>query len=100
MPNIKFSYLYRDGGNYKRFGYVIFRYSVGVNLYELNKLVRSKLVDETWFYADRWKLPDLRFNSWDNEMDHNFHEFESIEHTHEPPNISITSAEFKTLIGN
>ncbi|MBS1527442.1 MAG: hypothetical protein JST19_17475 [Bacteroidetes bacterium] len=59
MPNIKFSYLYRDGGNYKKFDSVVFPNPDNRNLSEIESLIRSKLIDETWFYADEWRVPEL-----------------------------------------
>ena len=83
MPNIKFSYLYRDAGNYKKFHSVIFSNPTDIDLQELEKLIRSKLIFSQWFYADQWKLPDLHFDTWNNEIDHTFHEFECVEYTNE-----------------
>lgn len=52
MPNIKFSYLYRDGANYKKYDNVIFANPENIDLSELDILIKSKLIDKTWFYAD------------------------------------------------
>ncbi|MES2267878.1 MAG: hypothetical protein V4520_14040 [Bacteroidota bacterium] len=81
MPNIKFSYRYRDGANYKNHGFLIFKNPTNVTLAEIEASVLSKLIDETWFYADKWNVPDLHFGTWDNEIDHTWHEFENIELT-------------------
>lgn len=94
MLNIKFNYLYRDGANYKNFGSVIFDNTIDSNLDLLLKIIKPKLIDETWFYANEWNLPDLHFNTWDNEFDHTWHEFESIEYTYEAPNEKMTLIEF------
>jgi len=97
MANIKFSYLYRDGGNYKNYGSVIFSNPDNVDLSELESLIKSKLVYDTWFYHDEWKLPSLRFTDWNFETDPTWHEFENMEYTQEPPNTSMLLAE---LINN
>ncbi len=94
MPNIKFNYLYRDGANYKNFNSVIFDNPDSVSLNVLLKIIKSKLIDETWFYVDQWNLPDLHFANWNNELDHTWHEFESIEYTKEVPNATMTLATF------
>jgi hypothetical protein len=86
MPNIKFSYLYRDGGNYKNFGYVVFANPDHLILKELETLIRSKLIWETWFYANEWNLPDLRIGNLNIDSDPTWHEFESVEFTDEPVN--------------
>jgi hypothetical protein len=80
MPNIKLFYLYRDSGNYKKFGSFIFHNPLNISLEEFGKLVNSKLIDGQWFYTFKWGLPDLHFDKWDKELDHCLHEFEGIEY--------------------
>lgn len=94
MPNIKFNYLYRDGGNYKNYSSVIFANPDNIDLAELEALIKSKLIYGEWFYVNEWKLPDLHFGVWDNEIDHTFHEFESVEYTDEAANVEISLADF------
>lgn len=84
MPNIKFNYLYRDGGNYKNFGSIVFSNPLNIELLALEELIRSKLTSHHWFYADQWQVPNLHFGTWDNELDHTFHEFEGVEYIDEP----------------
>lgn len=100
MPNIKFSYLYRDGANYKKFHSVIFSNPTNIDLQEIETLIRSKLIFGEWFYVDQWKLPDLHFETWDKEIDHTFHEFESVEYTDEPSGGELCIEEFKKTIKN
>ncbi len=83
MPNIKFSYLYRDAGNYKNYGQVIFANPNNLSLEQVTELIKSKLIDGQWFYAKEWGMPDLHFDRWDEELDHGFHEFEGVEFTEE-----------------
>ena len=98
MPNIKLSYLYRDAANYKNFGSVILKENNNFPIHQINALIQSKLIDGRWFYAGQWQLPDLHFNSWDDETDHTFHEFECVEQTNEPANTLLKLAEFKVLV--
>jgi len=70
-----------------------------INLDYLQPLIKSKLIDEIWFYADQWQLPDLHFGTWDNEVDHTWHEFESIEYTNEPANTALDLVGFIIDIG-
>ncbi len=97
MPNIKFSYLYRDAGNYKNYGSVIFANPNNLSLEHLLELIRPKLIDGTWFHAKEWGLPDLHFDRWDEELDHGFHEFEGVEFTEEEVNslYSLATGIFK-----
>ncbi len=98
MQNIKFSYLYRDGGNYKDHGSIVFPADNSIYLQHIDQTIRSHLIDGTWFYAGEWQIPDLYFEKWNNELDHTFHEFESVEYTHEAPNTLLTLALFISLI--
>jgi len=98
MPNIKFSYLYRDGGNYKKYRFLIFANPTNFDLDYLTSLIQSKLIDGSWFYVNEWKLPDLHFDTWDNDLDHTFHEFENIVYTDEGPNTPLNLAEFVLAI--
>ena len=65
-----------------------------IKLDYLLSLIKSKLIDETWFYVDQWQLPDLHFGTWDNEIDHTWHEFESLEYTNEPTNTALDLTDF------
>jgi hypothetical protein len=94
MPNIKFNYLYRDGANYKNFGFLIFDNPDNINPDVLLHIIKPKLIDETWFYASQWHLPDLRLATWNHELDPTWHEFENIEYATDIPNAVITLAEF------
>lgn len=88
--NIKFSYLYRDSGNYKRFGDVIFSNPNNLPILDMEHLIRSKLIDGEWFYAKDWGLPNLHFEPWDEDLDHGFHEFESLSYSQELENAPIS----------
>src|SRR3569833_3317301 len=84
MPNIKFSYLYRDGGNYKKYSYVIFSNNDQADLLEIEKLIRLKLIWSDWFYADEWILPELFLDTFHFRVDPTCHEFEAVEFTNDP----------------
>lgn len=81
MPNIKFSYLYRDGGNYKTFGEVVFDNPDHLELAEVEALIRSKLIDETYFYVEDFGMPSLIPATFDDDLDPTWHEFESVAET-------------------
>jgi len=98
MPNIKFSYLYRDGGNNKKFNSLVFTSRGYIDLIKFESLIRSKLIDGVWFHANIWDLPDLHFNDWDNDLDHQWHEFDGVEFTDEKQNLSYDLSEFKATI--
>lgn len=96
MPNLKFSYLYRDSSNYKNYGYVVMAAPAGKSLEEIEQIIRSKLIDEQWFYANQWQVPDLFQESFDPCNDPTWHEFASIEFTNEKP--GITNSSFQRLL--
>jgi len=99
MPNIKFNYLYRDSGNYKKFISVIFSNPDDVELSVFEGLIKAKLIDERWFYAERWNLPEIFTDIIDFGVDPTWHEFESIEYTDEPADDSFSLACFMKLTG-
>ena len=85
MPDIKFNYLYRDSGNYKKFSSVIFSNPEEVGLSKLEALIKSKLIYDAFFYAEEWKLPEFFTDYVDFRIDPTWHEFESIGYTTEEP---------------
>jgi hypothetical protein len=98
VPNIKFNYLYRDSGNYKKYGSVIFANPNNIRLLEFEALIRSKLIDEIWFYADEWGLPEIFTKIIDFRVDPTWHEFESIEFTDKRATKKMELHEFLKLI--
>lgn len=81
--NIKFEYLYRDGANYKQFGEVIFSNPSAMDLAIVDAQIRKQLIDSEWFYPAKWGLNDLHYFAWDDEIDHQFHEYIGISTTEE-----------------
>jgi hypothetical protein len=100
MANIKFWYKYRDGANYKNHEAIVFDNPDNIDIVELEKLIHSKLISDTWFYVDEWGLPDLHFTTWDNELDHSFHEFDSVEYTCENGDNLLSLNEFMVRLRN
>jgi hypothetical protein len=90
MSNIKFNYFYRDGFNYKTHSYVIFDNPNIIEIFELEAFVRSKLIYDSWFYAEQWKIPELVSTFFEYKFDPTWHEFESVEYTDEPANSTLT----------
>ena len=79
--NICFNYLYRDAGNYKHHGSVTFNNPNNRRLEEIDQRIRAALIDGEFFDARQWQLPDLRGDEWDEELDHDWHEFEAVGET-------------------
>ena len=78
MPNIKFSYSYRDSANYKNFDFIIFQNPDNISLSDLEQLIISKLIDKTFFYANQWNVPSIYSIYFDPDIDPTWHEFENI----------------------
>jgi hypothetical protein len=82
--NVKLEYMYRDAGNYKRYGYAVFSNENGIPISTVKDIISNNLIDGEWFQPTLWNLPDLHFNDWDDELDLSYHELISIEETTEP----------------
>lgn len=92
--NLKLNYRYRDAGNYKQFGSVIFSNENRLSIEEATQLIREKLISEEFFVPQNWNLPKLHFYPFDSELDHDYHEFESWEETDEKASDSRDVKEF------
>jgi hypothetical protein len=98
--NIKLSYLYRDASNYKKFHQIVFANPCKRSLAEIQTIMRSNLIDECWFIAKDWQLPDMHFKEYpgDTETDHEWHELESVEETTDAKNVRPSIDAFIKLI--
>ena len=92
--NIKLNYRYRDAGNYKQFGKVIFSNQNRLSIEKATKLIQEKLISEEFFVPQNWNLPKLHFHPYDSELDHDYHEFESWEESYEKENDPRDVREF------
>lgn len=92
--NLQFNYLYRDAGNYKVFGQVIFSNPEGLSLDHIEREIRAALTDQEFFDPAAWDVPRLEFDEENPELDHGWNEFESVEHTDEEVTTRITIQQF------
>ena len=76
LVNVEFQYLYRDAGNFKNFGSVIFANRGGIDVASVEEAIRSAIF-ENQFDAASLKVPELFFKEfpYDPELDHPLHEF-------------------------
>lgn len=93
-PNIQFNYLYRDGGNYKSYGSVVFANPESLSLTEVEKKIKACLIDGEFFDPRKWKLTPITPENWDSELDHSWSEFESIHPTTQAVTASRTVGDF------
>ena len=84
--NVRFEYLYRDGGNYKNWGEVVFRNPRGHSIDAVSTMAGEAMIDRTFFEAEKAGIPDLRFEDHDAELDHDWHEAHSFTVSNEAPN--------------
>ncbi|MEI7526630.1 MAG: hypothetical protein WCJ95_19945 [Mariniphaga sp.] len=92
--NIKFNYLYRDAGNYKESNEIIFsnRYSETIDKIEI--LISENLIEGEFFLPEQWEIPRLSFSNFSPYLDHDYHEFVSVETTDEEVTESIDLSTF------
>lgn len=83
--NTKFSYLYRDACNYKKFNDVVLSGIIKKNQIE------PFLKDKMFFIPSEVGLPDLQ-DDFFSVHDHIWHEFETIELTEEVANIELKAS--------
>lgn len=82
IRNIQLNYLYRDAGNYKAFGNEVFSNPDKLSVKEIERQIRTVLIDEQFFDPSRWGVKRLEIAEWDDELDHDWHEFKSFKITH------------------
>jgi hypothetical protein len=90
LGNLKFSYLYRDAGNYKKRASVTFSNPDKLSPQSVEKIFRKYFLEECLFIAAQVRIPNcflyVRGNTGSD--DHCFHEFERIEATCQIPTDS------------
>ena len=88
MRNIEFTYLYRDGNNFKKWGSVIFSNLERLPIDAIDKQMRPLLLIDLQFMAGQVRVPELFLYddgpfSYD---DHCYHEFKAVHLTTEVAN--------------
>lgn len=84
--NVRFEYLYRDSGNFKNWGEVVFSNPRGVRADIISAIAAQVLIDRTFFVAAIADVPDLHFAEHNEDLDHGWHETHAFRPTDEPPN--------------
>jgi len=84
--NLRFDYLYRDAGNYKNWGDLVFLNKDNCDACKLEQQARKFLIDGEFFVAEKAGIPDLRFQTHVNALDHEWHEFHAFIPTTEKAN--------------
>lgn len=96
MKNMKFIYLYRDGGNYKRRGEVVFSNASGVVAEAATLELQRAFMTDGLFIADQIRIPEVLLYSHGDLSpdDHCFHEFDSVRDT-----LDMPTDQFERSIG-
>ncbi len=84
--NIRFEYLYRDAGNFKNWGEVVFSNPRDVTAGAVTKMAEEVLIDGSYFAATKAGVPDLHFPEYNEQLDHDWHEMHGFLPTDEAPN--------------
>ena len=78
MPEvIRFNYIHRDSGNWKKFGYKHFSNPDQLSLEEIEQRIRQSLIDREFFYPEKVGIKKFKFHR--HLDDYSWYEFESVE---------------------
>jgi hypothetical protein len=75
--NIRFNYLYRDSGNYKKFGHKDYSNPDNLTLEEAERQLRECLISTEFFYPKQAGITKFRFHRFLD--DYSWYEFENLE---------------------
>ena len=75
--NIRFNYLYRDSGNYKKFGFKDFSNPLSKTLIEIEQAIKNNLINEEFFYPEKAGIQKFRFHRFGDDF--SWYEFEKVE---------------------
>jgi hypothetical protein len=87
MSNVKFIYLYRDGGNYKKWAQVVFRNPDELSCASITKALQETFMQDGLFMAHQIRVPEsfLYARGEANSDDHCYHEFDRVELSRDTP---------------
>lgn len=75
--NIRFYYLHRDPGNYKKFGFKDFANPDNLSLKQIQNKITEKLIGGEFFYPEESGIEKFKFHRYCD--DYSWYEFESLE---------------------
>ena len=74
---IRFNYMHRDSGNWKKFGHKKFSNPEQLTIEEIEQKIRQTLIDQEYFYPDQVGIKKFKFHRYLD--DYSWYEFESVE---------------------
>ena len=84
--NVCFEYFYRDSGNFKTFGDVVFQNKQGLNVSDVEEEIRQNLIDQQFFYTEEIQIESLLTPEAVTDVDPTWHEFQSLTETDQKVN--------------
>lgn len=75
--NIRFHYLYRDSGNYKKFGHKDFSNPDQLPVEQVRLELEQRLIDRSFFYPEVVGIKKFRFHRFCE--DYSWYEMENVE---------------------
>lgn len=98
--NTEFRYMYRCAANYKEVGQVIFSGSLPADKLAM---MRQSFMDGHYFIARQISVPsafpwDIGTGNYDDEFDHCWHEFCTVDGTDEPATDKRTAEQFANAV--
>lgn len=85
--NVQFDYLYRDAGNNKQSGALIFSGEKVEKLEYVDEAIQRHLIDDMFFIARDVGVPPLSFHDYDVNLDHDWHEYLGLSWTDMPATV-------------
>lgn len=79
--NVLVEYLYRDAGNNKIWASITFSNRENLSINDLDSSIRRILIDGEFFCPHIARVPVLRFERYDSDLDHDWHEYHGIQQT-------------------
>lgn len=73
--NMRFVYLYRDSGNFKKWGDVVFSNEDDIEEEIVMKRIIDNLEEGLYFRSEDLQVADLHFEEFNPLIDHHWHEF-------------------------
>jgi hypothetical protein len=84
--NVRFEYLYRDAGNFKNWGELVFSNPHNIEVDVVASMAENAFIEKTYFIASKVHIPDLHFEKYNKQLDHGWHEFHTFVATEETAN--------------
>jgi hypothetical protein len=88
LANVEFRYLYRDGGNYRRRGSVVFSNREGLDIDSAAEKLRQAFLPDGLFIARQVRVPEVFLYARGKFTgdDHCYHEFDELTSTNKAVN--------------